>query len=257
MKGPLFASLAASASSLSNNNVISSSSLPILRGVVFDMDGTLTKPNLDFGEMYRRCGVDRSLDILEEIANMAPQEQLVANAIIEEMEEEGRQTLELMPGALHAVNWLAEHHIPMALVTRNTRKSAAVLTKRLLTPPNNTRIAGGTAGTSCYFSTIIPRDDGYPPKPHPKALEVVAGQWDISLPSDNILMVGDSLSNDIVFGKNAGVRTALLDTSRRYQRNVVDDKKESIAPDIVLNDLGLLPSSLSPLFSIKKPMRSH
>ena len=29
-------------------------SRPVLRGVIFDMDGTLTKPNLDFTEMYRR-----------------------------------------------------------------------------------------------------------------------------------------------------------------------------------------------------------
>ena len=43
---------------------------PLLRGVVFDMDGTLTNPNLDFGVMYKRCGVDRSQDILEAIAQM-------------------------------------------------------------------------------------------------------------------------------------------------------------------------------------------
>ena len=35
------------------------STVPVkrLRGVVFDMDGTLTVPNLDFTEMYRRCNV--------------------------------------------------------------------------------------------------------------------------------------------------------------------------------------------------------
>ena len=43
---------------------------PTLRGVVFDMDGTLTVPNLDFGEMYRRCGVSKDDDILAAIARM-------------------------------------------------------------------------------------------------------------------------------------------------------------------------------------------
>ena len=33
-------------------------SRPTLRGVVFDMDGTLTKPNLDFAEMYECIRVD-------------------------------------------------------------------------------------------------------------------------------------------------------------------------------------------------------
>ena len=41
-----------------------------IKGVLFDMDGTLTKPNLDFGEMYRRVGVDRKDDILVAIAAM-------------------------------------------------------------------------------------------------------------------------------------------------------------------------------------------
>ena len=50
----------------------SAASRPVLRGVVFDMDGTLTRPNLDFSEMYRRCGVPMSADILEAVAAMPP-----------------------------------------------------------------------------------------------------------------------------------------------------------------------------------------
>ena len=66
----------------------------MLRGVVFDMDGTLTVPNLDFGLMYQRCGVDRSQDILAAIEVMPPAEKAAAQAIVEEMEEEGRRTLQ-------------------------------------------------------------------------------------------------------------------------------------------------------------------
>ena len=50
----------------------SSSRRPPLKGVVFDMDGTLTIPNLDFGLMYDRCGVARDEDILEVVERMAP-----------------------------------------------------------------------------------------------------------------------------------------------------------------------------------------
>ena len=95
--------------SANKNNIMmssSSSDSKILRGVVFDMDGTLTKPNLDFAEMYRRCGVDRSKDILEEIDAMTPKEQEKANQIIDDMEEEGRRTLELMPGCIELMNCL-------------------------------------------------------------------------------------------------------------------------------------------------------
>ena len=39
---------------VSRSSGMATASRPVLRGVIFDMDGTLTKPNLDFTEMYRR-----------------------------------------------------------------------------------------------------------------------------------------------------------------------------------------------------------
>ena len=52
-------SLLTAVSRSSSDMAMPTASRPALRGVVFDMDGTLTKPNLDFTEMYRRCGVDK------------------------------------------------------------------------------------------------------------------------------------------------------------------------------------------------------
>ena len=75
---------------------------PLLRGVVFDMDGTLTVPNLDFGEMYRRAGVPRGEDILA--TRWRADE--TACRVVEEMEAEGRRTLALMPGAAELAAWL-------------------------------------------------------------------------------------------------------------------------------------------------------
>jgi HAD superfamily hydrolase (TIGR01549 family) len=214
------------------NNVIKKK--PILRGVCFDMDGTLTIPNLDFGEMYRRCGVDSSKDILEEIAAMPESEQKVAYNIMDEIEEEGRRTLELMPGASELTSWLSAHNIPMALVTRNTRKSADVLTKKLLP-------------SSIKFDPVIPRDADYPAKPNPDALHAIAIEWSLELPSDGIVMVGDSVSNDIVFGKNAGVSTALLDT---------DGSKGSYEPkaDFIMAELTALSRHLWSNFCIESPL---
>lgn len=62
----------------------------MLRGVVFDMDGTLTIPNLDFKDMYERCGVDMKLDLLSEVAKMPEEERKRAEDVIEEIEEKGR-----------------------------------------------------------------------------------------------------------------------------------------------------------------------
>merc|ERR1719424_1953025 len=96
-----------------------------LRGVVFDMDGTLTRPNLDFGEMYRRAGVDKSEDILAAIAAMPPADAAKASAVVEEMEAEGRRTLALMPGAAELAAWLEAHGVQSALVTRNSDATVA------------------------------------------------------------------------------------------------------------------------------------
>jgi len=62
---------------------------PPLRGVVFDMDGTLTVPNLDFQELYRRAGVPKGEDIL----SAKWRADANASTIVEEFEEEGRRTI--------------------------------------------------------------------------------------------------------------------------------------------------------------------
>eukprot|EP00035_Acanthoeca_spectabilis_P017012 m.355412 g.355412 ORF g.355412 m.355412 type:complete len:63 (+) comp16597_c1_seq37:160-348(+) len=54
---------------------------PVLRGVVFDMDGTLTRLNLDFAEMKRRAGIAPTGDILNSIAAMPPDEAAAASAV--------------------------------------------------------------------------------------------------------------------------------------------------------------------------------
>ena len=52
------------------------------------------------------------------------------------MEEEGRRTLQLMPGAQELIDWLTFHNILMALVTWNTKRSANVLVNELLNNNN-------------------------------------------------------------------------------------------------------------------------
>ena len=74
---------------------LSTTPLPRLRGVVFDMDGTLTVPNLDFTEMYSRCNVPLDEDLLEAISLMTTENAKKANDVIDEMEEEGRRRFDL------------------------------------------------------------------------------------------------------------------------------------------------------------------
>jgi HAD superfamily hydrolase (TIGR01549 family) len=207
---------------------MSSTTKPPLRGVVFDMDGTLTVPNLDFGEMYRRCGVDTSGDILAEIKRMQPMEAQRANAIIEETEEEGRRTLQLMPGALEFREWLLRHDVPMALVTRNTSRTVQRLTE-----------------LGFALDIAISRDDVFPPKPHPQALHHIAEKWKVEC-DESLVMIGDSLSNDIGFGKAAGVSTAFFNTGRSSSQ----ERTADLQPDIETSSFLELPSLLWQRFEV-------
>eukprot|EP00967_Tisochrysis_lutea_P038446 scaffold46089_cov24-Tisochrysis_lutea.AAC.1 len=63
------------------------SSKRIIRGIVYDMDGTVVVPVIDFNEMRRRCGVVQG-DILDVINSRSKEEQDRAYAIIAEIEEQ-------------------------------------------------------------------------------------------------------------------------------------------------------------------------
>lgn len=80
-----------------------------LRGVVFDMDGTLTVPVIDFAAMYRAVlGEDdykrikaespTGIDILHHIESWSPDKQQKAYAIIADYEKQGIDKLQIMPG---------------------------------------------------------------------------------------------------------------------------------------------------------------
>uniref|UniRef100_A0A7S2XQY9 Phosphoglycolate phosphatase n=1 Tax=Attheya septentrionalis TaxID=420275 RepID=A0A7S2XQY9_9STRA len=213
---------------------------PTLRGVVFDMDGTLTVPNLGFEEMYRRCGVPLDQDILQAVQEMDEADAARAHRVIEEMEHEGRQTLQLMPGAAELGQWLTHHQLPMALVTRNTNRTVEAFCSQLW-PPH------------MPFSLTISRDGGHTAKPDPAALHHIAKHWSIDLPTKSLLMVGDSPSNDVVFGKAAGVSTVLLNTGSKYS-----DSRPSIEQaDMNIPYLWELPRILCRQFIVDGPLGTN
>jgi beta-phosphoglucomutase-like phosphatase (HAD superfamily) len=81
---------------------------PTLRGVVFDLDGTLAQTDLDIPAMYERCGVGMKEDLLQVLEDLPDKEEAKRKfAIVEDMEEQARQSLQPMPGAKELVAWLA------------------------------------------------------------------------------------------------------------------------------------------------------
>jgi phosphoglycolate phosphatase len=162
-----------------------------IRGVVYDLDGTLVDSGLDFPAMRREMGLPEGVPILEALSEI-PQGERLENClqILRRHEDEAAERAMLMPGAAELVSNLAAKSIPQAIFTRNSRRCSARMLERV--------------GLS--FAWILCREDG-PPKPHPAGLLKLCGIWKVD-PAD-MLFVGDFL-HDINAGRAAGVRTVLF-----------------------------------------------
>ena len=220
--------------------------LPTLKGVVFDMDDTLVRSNLDIRLMYRKIfGTDPSddYDILKEVSAIeSPEEITRAHQIINEMEEESRQQMTLMPGCTEVLTWLSAHKIPRAIVTRNNRAGTDFFSKKF----------------DLSFERIITRDEKMgddqpiPPKPDPTAMNILAKEC-FACETSELLMVGDSAANDIMFGINAGTKTALLLTPAS-DTDAASSADDESASDITVNHLTELPKHIWKAFEIDGPL---
>ncbi len=189
-----------------------------IKGVVFDMDGTLTVPCIDFQEMRRRVGVEEG-DILHVIHGWPVEKQEDAFRKIAEIEEEALEKLQVMPGAVELCATLDEKKTPRALVTRNVSSSV--------------KFFHDTAFPLPPFHPSISRE-WKPYKPDPASLHHIADCWSVG--SDELVMIGDSAKDDVVCGNAAGAVTILLDEKRLYQSRE-DPSLLNARPDFIVNSL--------------------
>jgi len=215
--------------SLPGNTMASTAGRPVIRGVVFgerdeerretqgaarpcghpraltptpsplapfaDMDGTMTIPCIDFVDMRTRIGVLEG-DILAAVEAWAdPARRAAAHAIIEEVELAGLDRLQFAPGLHEVLTSLDRRGVPRGLVTRNNARAVEVFHARL--GPGVPPFAPSLA--RCFT----------PPKPDPAALHHIADAWGVA--SSDLVMVGDSLEDDVVAGNRAGAHTILID----------------------------------------------
>ena len=208
---------------------------PPLRGVIFDMDGTLTVPNHDFKRMYERVGCVTS-DILTEIDTWEPARRERAEAIIHEMETEALVGMRVMPHASSLGAFLDERDVPRGLVTRNVSASVDHFHaehwgrpefghERSSKQDNERRStsvssSGSFLGLKPFFPALA--RDFRPFKPAPDALLHICAAWGV--PPSACAMVGDSAKDDVVAGNRAGCVTILLDTQGKWR---VEGKKSS------------------------------
>eukprot|EP00795_Rhopilema_esculentum_P006002 gene6002-11370_t len=177
-----------------------------LHGVVFDMDGTLTVPCLDFMKLRKQLCINKNIDILAHVDSLVGNEKDNAMKTIEAFEEEGRKSLELQPGIEELFTFLLHEtslRPKLALVTRNNTLAVKHFLEKCATD-------NVCADAHELFSIILTRDFK-PVKPHPAALLHIASKWDTD--PNNIIIVGDD-KHDILCGKSAGAMTVLLNNEK-------------------------------------------
>jgi len=160
-----------------------------IRGVLFDLDGTLTAPMLDFDAMRREIGITDS-PILEALEHMSEAERRRAFRIIERHEEAAAANSELSAGARELLDYLADAGLKTGVVTRNSRPSVDQFIVR----------------HGIEFDALVSRDDA-PPKPSPAPLLKALEQ--LGLGREEVIYVGDH-EIDRQTGAAAGIPTYIV-----------------------------------------------
>ena len=92
----------------------------LLRGIVFDLDGTLTIPCLDFKKLKNQLQIDDHVDVLGYVGTLCDEERKKAMQIIADFEAEGRNNLKLQPGLDDLFRYIGEEtKLKLAVLTRN------------------------------------------------------------------------------------------------------------------------------------------
>jgi phosphoglycolate phosphatase len=163
-----------------------------MKAVIFDLDGTLTEPALDFDAIRAEIGIAKGLPILEALEGASETERARAEEILRRHEREAMARAVLADGCVELLGHLGGRGIPIAILTRNVREVVETFAR--------------TFGFS--FHATYTREDG-PPKPSPDGVLALCARIGTA-PADT-LVVGD-YKFDIIAGLRAGCRTALVTT---------------------------------------------
>lgn len=179
--------------------------------VIFDLDGTLTVPYLDFRKirgllqdaLQERFKISMEEPLLERLLELEGEARRVAFEILEFHEDDAAAHSTLNPGASDVLSELRKRKMATALLSRNRRRSVdTVLAKHGLA-----------------FDWVATRDDG-PVKPDPRSVLRIVEHFRAS--PARTLVIGD-YKYDIEAGRAAGTRTCLLTNGKRPSFEIAAD----------------------------------
>ena len=168
-----------------------------LKGVIFDMDGTIVNSFLDFDKMREDLGFKNDepiIEAIEEISQETERDRLFQ--IVHKHELEGANKSELIDSFIPFLNYLLINNIKTALLTRNSKEVTDLTLKKF----------------NLSFEHVITRDCDFPAKPSPEGLIHICKEWGID--SDTSIYVGD-FAFDIECANNAEMNSILINWKKR------------------------------------------
>src|SRR5262245_24511722 len=121
-----------------------------IRGVVFDLDGTLVAQEIDFEAIRRELGVPSGTPLLELLESLTEPCRRSAWEIVDRHERKAAARAELHHGVVEFLTWLDARQIRRGVLSRNSRQSVETALQRV--------------GLS--FDPVVAREDA-PFKPNP------------------------------------------------------------------------------------------
>jgi len=169
-----------------------------LQAVLFDFDGTLTRPGiLDFAAIRQDIKCPVGTPLLEYIEALPHgNEHTQAVSILESYEAHAAESSQPHNGAEEIVVFLSSLSLKLGIITRNSLKSVKMALEKF------------KQVSYSDFNVVITRDDKASPKPDPAGILLAARR--MKVPVDRMLVVGDYVF-DVEAGRRAGALTVFLD----------------------------------------------
>jgi HAD superfamily hydrolase (TIGR01549 family) len=181
-----------------------------IRGIIFDFDGTITRPFFNFDLIKDEIGMPRDMLIIEFLKDKDEAFKVKASNILDRWEIEAAEKAMLNDYIPELLEFLKSRKIKTAVLTRNRKTSIEVVCRKF----------------NLSFDYIDTRENE-PIKPHPDSMKRVISR--LCLEPEHILTIGD-FEHDILCGKNAGTLTMYL-TNGNFNHNL------KLKPDYIVKDM--------------------
>ena len=155
-----------------------------IKGLIFDMDGTLTVPLIDFRKIRQELNIGEGGDLAEIINSWPEPRRRQAWKVIEKYEVYAIENNCLQQGVEDALKRFTQAKIRLAIITRNTARSTEALLSKL----------------PVQFDPVLTREFPHI-KPSPEPVRYILNAWKIE--ADECIMIGDYI-HDIQSANAAG-----------------------------------------------------